>query len=194
VGPVPTLQGYSVRLRAPKDEELPVLFDWYNDPEVVAPFDRFTLDTLVSFRAGIAAADADPRSLAPRFVIERVEEDRPIGLVGYYDPHPVLETTDVWYVIGDTAARGRGFGKEAVGLLVDYLFHRYPRPRVGATCDVANVPSMRLLEGLGFRREGTLLTALFHHGAWHDIAVYGVTREEWAERSRNVNITRAKPG
>jgi RimJ/RimL family protein N-acetyltransferase len=194
VGPVPTLQGYSVRLRAPKDEELSVLFDWYNDPELVAPFDRFTLDTLASFRAGVAAAEADPRSLAPRFVVDRVEDDKPIGFVGYYDPHPVLETTDVWYVIGDSTARGKGFGKEAVGLLLDHLFHRFPRPRIGATCDVANIPSMRLLEGLGFRREGTFLAALFHHGAWHDIAVYGVTHEEWAARSRSVSVTRANPG
>lgn len=184
---VPLLQGYALRLRPPNDADLPVLFDWYNDPENVAPFDRFSLDTFASFESAVRAAPDDPRSLAPRFVIELVEGSRAIGFVGYYRPHPVLETTDVWYVIGDVAQRGKGFGKEAVGLLVDNLFHEVSLARVGATVDVANVASYRLLEGLGFRREGTMRSALFHHGSWHDVLVYGVTRVEWSETPRSLN-------
>jgi RimJ/RimL family protein N-acetyltransferase len=68
-------------------------------------------------------------------------------------------------------------------LLVDHLFRTEFVERVGATCDVDNVPSYRLLEGLDFRHEGTLRSALFHHGRWHDVRVYGVTRAEWVARS-----------
>lgn len=181
---VPTLEGRSIRLRAPVDADLPKLFDWYNDPETVAPFDRFSLDTFPEFERGVRDAPGDPRSLSPRFVVERKEEPRILGFVGYYSAHPVLELLDVWYVLGERSARGKGYGLEAVGLLVDNLFHAFPLERVGATCDVENVPSYRLLERLGFRREGTLRSALFHHGAWHDVAVYGVRRPEWAARPR----------
>jgi RimJ/RimL family protein N-acetyltransferase len=184
---LPLLQGYALRLRPPGRADLPKLFDWYNDPDNVAPFDRFSLDTAESFEAAVNAAADDPRSLAPRFVVERVEDARILGFVGHYRPHPVLETTDVWYVLGDRSARGKGYGKEAVGLLVDYLFHEVNLARVGATCDVENVPSYRLLEALGFRREGTLRSALFHHGRWHDVLVYGVTRPEWSEAPRSLN-------
>jgi RimJ/RimL family protein N-acetyltransferase len=176
---MPILDGASVRLRPPAVEEYPVLFGWYNDPEVVAPFDRFTVDTMDSFVAAVEAADRDPASLAPRFVVERRETPGPIGFVGYYRAHPVLEYLDVWYVLGDRAARGKGYGKEAVGLLIDHLYATTALERVGATCDVENVPSYRLLEGLGLRREGTLRSALFHHGRWHDVHVYGITRLEW---------------
>ncbi len=193
VAPVPVLQGYALRLRPPEISELPALYDWYNDPEIAAPFDRFTLDALPDFRKAVAEADGDLGSLAPRFVIERLEGPRPIGLLGHYRPHPVLETTDIWYMLGERAERGKGYGKEAVGLLVDYLFHASDLARVGATTDVANVPSMRLLEGLGFRREGTMVSALYHHGGWHDVAFYGVTRSEWAASPRSVNPTRDPP-
>ena len=188
---VPLLQGYELRLRAPAAADLPKLFDWYNDPENVAPFDRFSLDSFEAFESAVWAAGDDPRSLAPRFVIERTADGAPLGFVGHYRPHPVLETTDVWYVLGDRSARGKGFGKEAVGLLVDYLFHEVRLARVGATVDVENVPSYRLLESLGFRREGTLRSALFHHGRWHDVLVYGVTRPEWSEAPRSLNATLA---
>jgi ribosomal-protein-alanine N-acetyltransferase len=182
--PVPTLVGRSIRLRPPGPADLPKLFDWYNDPETVAPFDRFSLDSFSDFERGVQAAPGDSQSLAPRLVVERIQDAGVLGFVGYYSAHPVLEFLDVWYVLGDRAARGKGYGVEAVGLLVDYLFHAFEVERVGATCDIENVPSYRLLERLGFRKEGSLRQALFHHGAWHDVAIYGVTRPEWAARAR----------
>lgn len=177
------LEGRAVRLRPMTAALAGTVFPWYNDPQIVAPFDRFGLDTFDGFVAAIADAPTDPTSLAPRFAIEPTDGGGVVGVVGHYRPHPVLETIDVWYVIGRTEARGRGYGKAAVGLLVDHLFRTEAVERVGATCDVENVPSVRLLEGLGFRREGTLRSALYHHAAWHDIHVYGLTRGESTARS-----------
>jgi RimJ/RimL family protein N-acetyltransferase len=182
--PVPVLEGPTVRLRAPRPADFLTLFGWYNDPETVAPFDRFSLDSYDSFETAVRAAPDDPRSLAPRFVVERRDGAKVVGFVGHYQAHPVLELTDVWYVLGDRAERGKGYGREAVGLLVDYLFHEYELARVGATADTSNVPSLKILERLGFRREGTLRSALFHHAAWHDVAVFGVTPSEWTARPR----------
>jgi RimJ/RimL family protein N-acetyltransferase len=174
------LQGRSVRLRPPEPTDLEGIFAWYNDPEIVAPFDRFAVDEFDAFARSVRDAPKDPVSLAPRFVVETNSSPEVVGVVGHYRPHPVLEFVDVWYVLGKREARGRGFGREAVGLLVEHLFATEPVERVGATCDVENVPSVRLLEGLRFRREGTLRSALFHHGAWHDVHVYGLTRAERA--------------
>jgi RimJ/RimL family protein N-acetyltransferase len=182
--PVPVLEGKRLRLRPPAPGDEQVLFDWYNDPETVAPFDRFDLDTFDEFRASLRTAPADPASLAPRFVVERREDGRILGFVGHYRAHPVLELVDVWYVLGDAHERGKGYGSEAVGLLVDYLFHDLPLVRVGASTDIANTASVRLLEHLGFEREGVVHSALRHHGRWHDVAVYGVSRTTWAERPR----------
>lgn len=179
----PDLRGRRVRLRAVADADFPVLYRWYNDAEVVAPYDRFAIDTFASFEAAVRAAPDDVRSQAPRFVVEPVDAPgHVVGMVGHYLAHPVLEITDIWYVLGDVAARGKGYGSEAVGLMVSHLFATTEYGRIGATCDVENLPSSRLVERLGFRREGTLRSALFHHGRWHDVAVYGVTREEWAQR------------
>ena len=178
------LEGTRVRLRPLAPEEFARVFAWYNDPEIVAPYDRFSVDTFDAFSAAVRAAADDPTSLAPRFAIERLDEAKVVGTVGYYRAHPVLEFMDVWYVLGDRDARGRGFGKEAVRLLTDHLFATTALERMGATCDVENVASYRLLEGLGFRHEGTLRSALYHHGRWHDVRVYGITRSEWAAKVR----------
>jgi RimJ/RimL family protein N-acetyltransferase len=177
------LEGTLVRLRPLVPVEYPRVFAWYNDPEIVAPFDRFSVDTFDDFSHAVASAAEDPTSLAPRFAIESRDGGKVVGVVGHYRAHPVLEYTDLWYVLGDPEVRGRGLGRESVRLLTGHLFHSTPVERVGATCDVENVPSYRLLEGLGFRHEGTLRSALFHHGRWHDVRVYGVTRAEWEAKA-----------
>jgi len=174
------LEGTRVRLRPLAPTEYSSVFAWYNDAETVAPFDRFSVDTFDDFVAAVAAAPDDPASLAPRFAVERKDEGTVVGVVGHYRAHPVLEYTDVWYILGDRGARGKGFGRDAVRLLVDHVFATIGPERVGATSDVENVASCRLLEALGFRLEGTLRSALFHHGRWHDVRVYGLTRSEWA--------------
>jgi [ribosomal protein S5]-alanine N-acetyltransferase len=178
------LEGPNVILRPIGIEDAPSIFPWYNDPEIVAPYDRFGVDTYDEFVRSIEMSVGDPGSLAPRFAVVRRAEGDLIGVVGHYRAHPVLETIDIWYILGNRDARGKGYGKEAVGLLVDRLFRTETVERIGATCDVENVPSIRLLEGLGFRREGTMRSILFHHGRWHDVHLYGVTRTEWTPRSR----------
>ncbi len=177
------LEGPTVRLRPLGTNDYSRLFAWYDDPEIVAPFDRFLVDDPESFRRSIESAADDPTSLAPRYGIERRKEQDLVGTVGHYRAHPVLEYVDVWYLLGEPSARGRGIGRESVGLLVDHLFRTTAVERVGATCDVENVASFRLAEGLGLRQEGTLRSALYHHGRWHDVLVYGITRAEWEARS-----------
>ncbi|MFZ0699204.1 MAG: GNAT family protein [Thermoplasmata archaeon] len=173
------LEGSQVRLRPPTAKDSALLFEWYQDPELVAPFDRYEPDTLDAFAAGLAVAAEDPASLYPRYTVDLRASGATVGCVGWYRAHPVLEYIDVWYVLGDPAQRGKGLGREAVELLVTELFRTQTVQRIGATCDVENVPSARLLDRIGFRREGTLCSALFHHARWHDVYVYGVTRSEW---------------
>lgn len=176
------LDGPTVRLRPLAPAEYRRVHDWYLDPELVAPFDRFSPDSFDDFVRSLEAAPDDPTSLAPRFAVEARETGELVGAVGHYLPHPVLEYLEVWYLIGEPRARGHGYGREAVELLVTHLFATRSVERVGAVVDVDNVASNRLAEGLGLRREGMLRSALFHHGRWHDVNVYGITRPEWAAR------------
>ncbi|MCL4324664.1 MAG: GNAT family N-acetyltransferase [Candidatus Thermoplasmatota archaeon] len=176
------LTGTHVRLRPPLPGETTLLFQWLNTPELTAPWDRFSLDSYASFEKNLHSSSEDDGSLYPRFVIAKIEDDRPIGVVGFYRAHPVFEGYDLWYALCDVSERRKGYGKEAVGLTLDFLFAHTRSERVGATSDVENESSYRLLESLGFRREGTLRRALFHHGDWHDVFVYGVTRGEWIKK------------
>jgi RimJ/RimL family protein N-acetyltransferase len=176
------VEGEQVLLRTIGRADYLAIHGWYNDPDLVAPFDRYAPETYDDFVRSVESAEGDPASLAPRFAIEERSSGALVGAVGHYWAHPVLEYIDVWYLVGNPAVRGRGYGRESVGLLVDHLFRSQSVERIGACIDLENLPSTRLVLGLGFRQEGTLRSALFHHGRWHDVGLFGVTRPEWSSR------------
>ncbi len=74
--------------------------------------------------------------------------------------------------------RGRGLGSAAQRLLVEYLFATTLANRLEAITDTRNVAEQRALERVGFRREGVLRGVAFIAGAWRDMVVYGLLRDE----------------
>src|SRR5487761_104628 len=116
------IEGPTVRLRPIDHADAQRIHRWYEDPELVAPYDRYEADSFAEFEASLIASVGDDRSLAPRFAVVRRTDGQTVGCVGHYLAHPVLEYVDVWYVLGDPSARGHGFGSEAVTLLVGHLF------------------------------------------------------------------------
>lgn len=63
------------------------------------------------------------------------------------------EAIEIGYWIGK-AARGRGYGAEAVAAVIVALARRFPRRQVIAECRAANVASVGLLTKIGFRDTG----------------------------------------
>jgi RimJ/RimL family protein N-acetyltransferase len=66
--------------------------------------------------------------------------------------------------------------------VLDELFAAIQMHRVIAQVDDRNVPVHRLLERLGFRREGRLVDADWFKGEWTTLCSYAVLDREWAAR------------
>jgi aminoglycoside 6'-N-acetyltransferase len=87
--------------------------------------------------------------------------------------------------IGFTLARpyqGRGYATEAVGGLLGHLFGALELHRVRAICDVENPASARVLERLGFRREGQFRENTWFKGRWSSEYLYAMLGSEWGSR------------
>jgi RimJ/RimL family protein N-acetyltransferase len=81
-------------------------------------------------------------------------------------------------------AQGFGFGREATHQLLAYLFDELGMKRVRANCDPRNLPSWRVLERVGLRREAHMLQSTWIKGEWTDDYWYAMLAEEWQERKR----------
>nr|WP_202388385.1 GNAT family protein [Nocardioides flavescens] len=119
-----------------------------------------------------------------RVVVERVEDGAFVGwcsFVGYDDTH---RSATVGYCLTQ-AAWGHGYATEATRALLDWAFGAFARlHRVQAEIDTRNAPSGRVLEKLGFRREGTLREDCWVAGEVSDTHVYGLLRGELSSVER----------
>lgn len=77
---------------------------------------------------------------------------------------------------------GRGLGTWAAEAICREGFRRWDIVRVYAGPYADNLASRRLLEKTGFRLEGVLRHSVWKLGELKDSCVYGLLREEWAER------------
>ena len=94
--------------------------------------------------------------------------------------HRMLE---IGFWLGRTF-HGRGIMSEAVPVLVRHALLREPEVnRIHAQVFDWNVPSCRLLEKCGFRREGTLRAAITKDGETTDLHLYGLLREDAAAQA-----------
>ncbi|WP_319212096.1 GNAT family protein [Streptomyces sp. ME02-8801-2C] len=79
--------------------------------------------------------------------------------------------------------QGQGYAGEAVARIVRFLLVEERLHRLSAGCDARNVRSAKLLERVGFRREGHLVQGLWMKGEWTDDVVFGLLDSEYSERS-----------
>ena len=76
-------------------------------------------------------------------------------------------------------AQGFGYATEAVGEVLRYLFEDRHKHKVCADCDTRNGPSWRLLERLGFVREGELREGFRDADGWASEYLYGLLAPDW---------------
>lgn len=73
----------------------------------------------------------------------------------------------------------KGIMFEALSVLVDWAFTGMGLNRIEACPIKENTPSVRLLEKLGFKLEGTLRERIFFAGKFRDQLYYSMLRSEW---------------
>ncbi|MBY3554700.1 GNAT family N-acetyltransferase [Modestobacter lapidis] len=78
----------------------------------------------------------------------------------------------------DRAVAGRGVASLAVALVCDHAFGPVGLHRLQADIRPENGPSRRLVERLGFRREGLFRSYLDIDGAWRDHLGYALLAED----------------
>jgi len=116
-----------------------------------------------------------------RLAIERSTDNVFIGWCGLSRWNPIHRSARTGYCLHDTAW-GNGFATEAAGALLQWAFDTLDLNRVQTETDTRNIASSRVLEKLGFIREGTLREDCVVNGQVSDSWVYGLLRREWKVR------------
>jgi len=168
-------QGNSgVSLDSVKPGDLPSLFAWINDRDTVifnSPYAPVHWDNHVEWFDSVRK-----REDLVLFAIRA--EGRLVGTCQLHGIHALHRSAELQIRIGASADRGRGWGTAAVAQLLRFGFLDRNLNRICLHVFSDNVPAMRLYARAGFREEGRLKQAAFVDGAFKDVVLFSVLRQE----------------
>lgn len=182
------LRGENVRLTAVTSNDMPVITRWWSDPDFLRLYNTAPAVPLnegqLSRRFELSQTNPD----MILFAVRPLDDDELIGLLefdGIVWPH---RTTFVSIGIGEARHRGRGYGREAMRVGLNFAFNELNLHRVCLTVFSYNTAAIALYEALGFVREGVYREHLERDGRRHDMILYGMLRPEWERKTTTTSI------
>jgi len=176
---VPTLESSRLRLRTYRSSDAEAMFRLYSDPRVMRYWSFPPWTSLAQAQAYLARVLGEMEvgtSVLPWAIATRAD-DVLIGTVTLFSVNIDQGHAGTGYSL-PADVPGQGLAREALGLALAHAFDTLHLRRIEADIDPRNGPSCRLVEHLGFRREG-LLRARWHvAGELCDSALYGLLADE----------------
>ena len=179
--------GSRVRLRPIERADLRQFVAWLGDPAVHASLALAVGPGPAQEERWFESTLALPAAEQP-MAIEAREDDGEWRLVGSIGTHGIdwrNRSSEVGLVVGDRGAWGRGFGTEAMRLLLGHLFSTLNLHRVWLRVFADNARAIRMYERLGFRLEGRQRDGDFRDGGYRDVLLFGILAPEWLAADRS---------
>ncbi|GAA5345117.1 UDP-4-amino-4,6-dideoxy-N-acetyl-beta-L-altrosamine N-acetyltransferase [Planifilum fimeticola] len=173
-----------IRLRKMTTEDAAIYHKWRNDPDVMrttAPLlDVYRMEETEEFVQQVILGSPSSKCY---FMIEK-QSEKPIGVISLINIDYKNRNAECIIDIGEKAAWGKGYGTEAMKLLLDYGFLEMNLHRISLRVFSFNSRAIKLYEKLGFQQEGRSREAIFRDGAWHDIIHMAILQRDYVEERR----------
>jgi RimJ/RimL family protein N-acetyltransferase len=181
--PTPTLHTARLRLRPFNDTDADALFALHSSAYVLRYWDAPPWSERVRAEQFITTCrQMAEEGTGARLAVARVTDGTFIGWCSLTRWNPNYCSASMGYCLDD-AAWGHGYATEAAYALLQWAFDTLDLNRVQAETDTRNAASARVLEKLGFVREGMLREDCVVNGEVSDSWVYGLIRREWRPSS-----------
>ncbi len=179
--------GERIRLTAMAEQDAESLARWSEDAEYLRSLDTdYALPRSAEFfRESIKSTAADAKNL--EFGIRLLEGDLLIGFVALHSIEWNNQAGMLAIGIGERDYRGKGYGTEAVRLLLRYAFDELNMNRVGLDVISNNKAAIRSYEKAGFVAEGATRQSVLRDGQKLNRIYMGVLREEWRGLSKDAS-------
>ena len=168
-----TLENNTVKLRAPEQSDIDLLYVWENNMEIwkvsntITPFSRFVLKKYIE----TAHLDIwETKQL--RLIIEAKDQSSlmfaPVGLIDLFDFDPFHLRAGIGILIANTEYRQKGYATEALKLMVSYSFETLQLHQLYCNISGDNDISLKLFQNAGFEIVGTKNGWLKTMNGWQD--------------------------
>lgn len=176
----PTLHTSRLRLRPFNDQDADALFALHSNAIVLRYWDATAWNSRSRAEGFIATCqEIAEAGTGARLAVDRSSDGAFIGWCALSRWNRTFRSASMGYCFND-AAWGHGYATEAARAMLEWSFETLDLNRVQAETDTRNVASARVLDKLGFVREGTLREDCVVNDEVSDSWVYGLLRRESA--------------
>jgi len=164
----------------PDDAEL--YTKWLNDPAVAMGLTMYPrMVTLPGERKWLE--EAATRGSHDFAMVKRDEHGgRLIGNISLMDVNGVNRTATLGLFIGEAADRGRGYGAEAIRLLLGYGFNTLNLHNIQLHVNSDNHQALACYKKVGFREFGRRRDAVYHGGRCYDVVHMDILDSEFSSK------------
>lgn len=173
----PLFETDRLRLAAPLPDDREALARWSTDADYMRHLDDDPVRPMRPADYDYTTGDGSHDS--HYFHLRTVPDDVLIGFVVLSNIKWASGTAELAIGIGDAAHRGKGYGQEAMRLILGFAFRELNLYRVGLRVMSYNVRAIHVYEKIGFTQEGALRGMVLREGVRHDLLLYGILRDEW---------------
>ena len=173
-----------VTLRPLNLDDIDLIYEWEAKIELNVLSGWSPKRSLVAFRHKYEQRITEPEDDRYTFGIQ--VEERLVGYVELVMIDHFEQRAFISILIGEKQLWGRGIGSTALRILLDYAFTVQAMGKICAEVYGFNTRSQRLMEHVGFQREGILRQHEFHNGSRQDIHFFGILKPEFYQRYETI--------
>ncbi|TFG70894.1 MAG: N-acetyltransferase [Anaerolineales bacterium] len=178
------LGGEQVYLRPIEKADLPLLHVWANDAELRALTGEVFPTSFSGLETYVDKIGTDTSRVW--FVIVLKETHQIIGECGLLRMFYAWRTTDLSIILGDKGAWGKGYGREALHLLLNYAFGYLNFHRIAIGVVGTNERALRFYERAGFKREGVQRDGYYYNYKYQDFVMMSILDDEFREHASQI--------
>lgn len=171
------MNGKKVELRAIQKADLPKFVEWINDTKVNKFLLHYRPMTLEEELLWYDKKIVEKNDVY--FSIVAKKEKKLIGSTNLHKIDTKNRCAEIGMMIGDKYYWGKGYGTDALTLLVDYGFNTLNLNRIELTYIEFNERAKNCYTNVGFKEEGIKRKAQFIDGKYWDVVMMGLLRSEW---------------
>ncbi|WP_307480456.1 GNAT family N-acetyltransferase [Cytobacillus purgationiresistens] len=175
------LQSDRIQFRKMVSEDIEMYHKWRNDMDVMmttSPFlDVYSLAETRDFVEQVILHSSNSKC----YIMEAKATSMAIGVVSLINIDAKNQNAECVIDIGEKEYWGKGYGGEALRLLLNYAFLELNLHRVALKVFSFNEKAVHLYKKLGFKQEGWSRENLYRYGKWHDVIHMGILKDEFVE-------------
>ena len=174
------LKGDRIKLGPVKREYIDSYLKWLNDPEITQYLNMFRPLTRMMEEDWIENLKNRNDTIVFAIIIpDENDVEKFIGNCGLHAIDWKNRVGEVGIMIGEKEYQGKGYGTEAMELLLEYGFKTVNLNRIQLRVYEFNSRAINSYNKIGFVEEGRMRQAMFINGEYHDMIFMSILQEEW---------------